>query len=139
MRVIKLGKKEQQRLEKIDQILSPPAGDPVNKGFAPLVREHFNAAAIREAMTAAEKKELRQAADDLAKGLVLNGKPAAVSPALASLRANDIFAGVARRVVKDDKAIAAVMPGTFTKKDAKALKKHKFSSLAALAEVKLEN
>jgi hypothetical protein len=66
--------------------------------------------------------------------VVLNGKPVNTPPVIASLRAIDVFARVARRVVKDDKALAAIMPGQFIRKDAATLNKYKLKSLAALVK-----
>jgi hypothetical protein len=126
---IELSEEERIRLEKLAKTLATQ-GD--NKaGFPPAIVKSFNnEAAIGKNFTSAEAEERLEAIYGS-----FGWRDAPI--VLASLKSTDVFARVARRVINDDKALAAVMPGSFDKKDADLLEKCEMKSLAALVRMRL--
>jgi len=135
---------ELRRLRKIRQTLAPEyPGDPSNTHVISTIRKQFNAAAL-DAEFSKEMHGLHIRPGQLwtlnraagKKGF--EGKYDPDRYPFIELNYIEDFMKAARRVVNDDKALAAAMPGTFEQKDAELLEKHKLPSLAALVQAKLQ-
>ena len=126
MTKIKLSREEKQRIEKI--------GNATSWRFTISVKEHFNKVGKYEAFAAAPTEAEKKAQMDAMKGLFNMSESDAN---LATLKATDIFMGVARRIGTDAELAALLPAGKLDQKDAELLEKCELKSLAALVRAKL--
>lgn len=142
------------RLIKIRRALTPEnSPEPQVYGdthFMLLVRKQFNSAALSTALqesggpfhvTPAQRWVLNHAralaTGDSRQERLYSGQYNADKDPTLEIGYTERFIAVARRVVNDDKALAALIAGQLDAKDAKVLEKYRCPNLAALVRAKL--
>jgi hypothetical protein len=119
---------ENARLEKIE--------DAFGWRMSVAVKEHFNAAGKYQQFAAEPTADEIAAQKNALKGLLLKSDAEAT---LGTLKATDVFMGVARRVGSDADLAALLPKKDFDAADVDLLEKNKLPSLAALVKTAIQN